>query len=118
MSLSKLLYCAIETGGENEIPFHFPQLFHTIPQREFFVKQFSPIFLESGEMIFRSGNSVSPLGKHNSPIFIQFPRNFPRLPPNFSYFRKIPTDSPRFPSFLCSFQYNFTSVVYIVSEHD
>ena len=43
----------------------------------------------------------------------QFP-NFPELslhfPGNSHEFSRFPNDSPWFPSFLCSFQYNFTSV--------
>ena len=52
-SFSKFIqYCAIETGGENEIPFHFPHLFHT---NSIFVKQFSHIFPGAGEINFPVG---------------------------------------------------------------
>ena len=41
-------YCAIKTGRENEIPFHYPFIsptcFTQIPLRGIFVKQFSLIF--------------------------------------------------------------------------
>ena len=54
--------------------------------------------------------------RHIVPMLVQcwFP-NFPTISPkfhlNFPDFPIIPTDSPGFPSFLCSFQYNFTSVL-------
>ena len=48
---------------------------------------FSPMW---GELISPSVNSLSPLGKHNSPIFHQFPPNFPRFPNNCYWFLLIP----------------------------
>ena len=86
-------YCAIEICSENEIPFHFPQLFHT--NYPIFVKQFSLIIIfsiydpEAREIEFPSwsGNSVAPLVKHNS---LLFPWISPPISPDFPM---IPTDS-------------------------
>ena len=59
-------YCAMETCGENEIPFHFPHLFHTNSQDGSFCKHFSLIF---------------PLFPHWRNTIPQFSTNFPRIPP-------------------------------------
>ena len=90
-------------------PFHFPHLFHTNFHEGNFLKQFPLIFpLFPGEkVISQLVNSVSPLGKHNSPIFPLFPQNFPRIPPKFTnfpwnfppIFPKFPRNSPIFPEF-------------------
>ena len=104
-------YCAIETCGKNEITFISRTCFTQISQIGFLVKQFSLIFSPFPWCGGTPGNSVSPLGKHNSPIF---PPITPEFRPNFPWisteFPRFPNDSYWFPSFLCSFKYNFTSI--------
>ena len=88
-------YCAIESYGENKIPFYFSFIsttcFTQITQMEFFGKQFSLISL-SRNFVFHWGNTIPQF----PPIFSQFPTNFPQIPPISPWFH--------------SFQYNFTSV--------
>ena len=63
----------------------FPHLFHTnTPDGnlgETVLPHFPPFSPMWGKLISPSGNSVSPLGKRNSPIFPQFPPN----PPDFMH---------------------------------
>ena len=119
VSLLKLQYCAIETCGENEIPFYFhsisPTCFTQIPHMGSFVKQFSlilPLFPDVGEIDFPVREFCFPIGETQFP---NFPPISPEFPPNSPDFPMIPTDSPDSPVYCAIF--NITSQVYIVSEH-
>ena len=58
-----------------------PPVSHNSPEG-YFCETVFPYFLpRRGKLILRLGNSVTPLGKHNSPIFIKFHSNFTRFPP-------------------------------------
>ena len=95
-----------QTCRENEIPLHLPLT--NSPDGNFgetVSPHFSTFSQTRGKLISPPGNSVSSLGKHNSPIFLQFPPNFPRISPKFPL---ISPDSPV--RILYSFQYNFANL--------
>ena len=122
-------YCAIETGRENEIPFHFPLIsptcFTQIPLRGIFVKQFSLIFSLfpwCGGNLFHSlwilfhhlGNTIHqfspdfPQFPQNFPLISpEFPPNFPRIPPKFTNFPWISPQFPRNSAVFPEFPQNF-----------
>ena len=105
-SSALLQYCAIETGREKKIPFHFPFIFLTclpqIPQLGIFVKQFSlifPLFPRCGGNLFPHQGILFPHWGNTIP---QFSINSPRISP----------DSP-----VSSAVFNTTSQVYFLSDH-
>ena len=90
-----------------------PPVSHKFPWGKFLWNSFPnfPPPLMWGKLISQSVNPVSPLGKHNSPIFHiflpispEFPPNFPEIhqfspefPRNSSILPEFPQNSPRFP---------------------
>ena len=104
--LQNIQYCAIETCRK-------------FPRWEFLWNSFPSSFLFFPvwrKLISPPGNFVSPLGKHNSPIFSQFPANFSRILPEFPRFPNDSYLSLLFPPVSCAV-FNTTSQLYIVSEH-
>ena len=104
-------YCAIETCGENEIPFHFPFIsptcFTQISEMGILwnTSLISPFFLDGEEFDFPVREFCSPIGETQLP-------NFPPIPPEFHLnFPRFPNDSywfPVFPQFLIQL-HKFTS---------
>ena len=104
-------YCAIETGRENEIPFHFPLIpppvSHKFPWGGFLwnsFPSFSPFFPDVGEIDFTACGFFFTTGETQftnfPPISHNFPRIYPQFPQNFPPISiEFPRNSPIFPEF-------------------
>ena len=80
-----------------------PKFMYSTVQLKLVVKTKFPFISLHFSHLFHTNSPVSPLGKHNSPIFpqfppvsLEFPPNFPEIPPrNSPIFREFPQNFPQ-----------------------